>query len=71
MIQKDLAEKYITKGKENAISFKELKRIFLICLCIRSDIKAAFNVDVRDLIENIPGVKWKRVYRWTIPCQQF
>lgn len=60
MIQKDLAEKYITKARENAISFKD-DNFPNIPLYQESDIKAAFNAGRESVIENAPELKWKRV----------
>lgn len=59
MIQKDLAEKYITKARENAISFKD-DNFPNIPLYQESDIKAAFNAGRESVIENAPELKWKR-----------
>ena len=62
MIQKDLAEKYITKARENAISFKD-DNFPNMPLYQESDIKAAFNAGRESIIENVPELKWKRVYK--------
>lgn len=62
MIQKDLAEKYITKARENAISFKN-DNFHNMPLYQESDIKAAFNAGRESVIENVPELKWKRVYK--------
>lgn len=59
MIQKDLAEKYITKARENAISLKD-DNFPNIPLYQESDIKAAFNAGRESVIENAPELKWKR-----------
>lgn len=62
MIQKDLAEKYITKARENAISFKD-DNFPNIPLYQESDIKAAFNAGRESVIENAPELKWKSFYK--------
>ena len=61
MTQKDLAEEY---------SIKEYKRlndsepIFEENLCFSIiDIKAAFNAGCESCLENIPKLKWQRVYK--------
>ena len=62
MIQKDLAEKYITKARENAISFKN-DNFPNMPLYQESDIKAAFNAGRESLIEKVPELKWQRFYK--------
>lgn len=62
MIQKDLAEKYITKARENAISFKD-DNFPNMPLYQESDIKAAFNAGRESVVGNMPKLKWRRVHK--------
>lgn len=57
MKQKDLAEEYLTKAKENAIYFKDGK-FPNTPLFQESDIKAAFNAGRDSVVENISELEW-------------
>lgn len=62
MTQKDLAEEYANERLQgrlsgNEISFSE-NRVFT-----EDDIKAAFSSGRESVFENIPELKWKRVYK--------
>lgn len=62
MIQKDLAEEYANERLQgrlsgNEISFSE-NRVFT-----EDDIKAAFNAGRESVVENMPKLKWQRVYK--------
>lgn len=65
MIQKDLAEEFLTKVKENAIYFKD-GNFHNMPLYQESDIKAAFNAGresvVESAMESIPEFKWRGVH---------
>lgn len=65
MIQKDLAEEYLTKVKENAIRFKD-GNFPNMPLYQESDIKAAFNAGresvVESAMESIPEFKWRGLH---------
>ena len=58
MTQKDLAEEYLTKAKENAIYFKD-GNFPNMPLYQENDIKAAFNAGRESVVENIPELEWK------------
>ena len=62
MKQKDLAGEYLTKAQENAIYFKDGK-FPNMPLYQENDIKAAFNAGRESVIENVPELKWQRVYK--------
>ena len=62
MTQKDLAEEYAKERLQgrlsgNEISFSE-NRVFT-----EDDIKAAFNAGRESVVESVPELKWKRVYK--------
>lgn len=57
MIQKDLAEEYLTKAKENAINFKDGK-FPNMPLYQEKDIEAAFNAGRESVVENMPELVW-------------
>ena len=57
---KDLAEEYLTKAKENAISFKN-GNFPNMPLYQEGDIKAAFNAGRESVVENIPELEWKNL----------
>ena len=57
MKQKDLAEAYLAKAKENAIYFKD-GNFPNMPLFQEKDIKAAFNAGRESVLENIPYLKW-------------
>jgi len=58
MKQKDLAEEYLTKAKENAIYFKD-GNFPNMPLFQGNDIMAAFNAGRESVVENIPELDWK------------
>ena len=58
MTQKDLAEEYLTKAKENAIYFKD-GNFPNMPLYQENDIKAAFNAGRDSVVENISELEWK------------
>ena len=62
MTQKDLAEEYLIKAKENAIHFKD-GNFPNMPLFQGNDIKAAFNAGCESVVENMPKLKWQRVYK--------
>jgi len=57
MKQKDLAEEYLAKAKENAIYFKN-GNFPNMPLYQGGDIKAAFNAGRESVVENIPELEW-------------
>ena len=57
MTQKDLAEEYLTKAKENAIYFKD-GNFPNMPLYQEKDIKAAFNAGRESVVENMPELEW-------------
>ena len=57
MTQKDLAEEYLAKAKENAIYFKDGK-FPNMPLYQGNDIKAAFNAGCESVVENMPELEW-------------
>lgn len=59
--KKDLAEKYLTKAQENAIYFKDIN-FFNGPLYQENDIKAAFNAGRESVVENMPKLKWAKVF---------
>ncbi len=58
MIQKDLAEEFLTKVKENAIYFKD-GNFPNMPLFQENDIKAAFNAGRESVVESMPELEWK------------
>lgn len=58
MTQKDLAEEYLAKAKENAIYFKDGK-FPNMPLYQGNDIKAAFNAGRDSVVENMPRLLFK------------
>lgn len=61
MKQKDLAEEYLTKAKENAIYFKD-GNFPNMPLYQEKDIKAAFNAGRESVVENVPKLKWEKLF---------
>ena len=61
MKKKDLAEEYLTKAKENAIYFKDGK-FPNMPLYQERDIEAAFNAGRESVVENMPDLKWAKVF---------
>lgn len=59
MKQKDLAEAYLAKAKENAKYFKDGK-VPNMPLYQGSDIKAAFGAGRESVVENVPELKWRK-----------
>ena len=59
---KDLAEAYLAKAQENAIYFKDGK-FPNMPLFQGNDIKAAFSAGRESVVENMPKLKWQRVYK--------
>lgn len=62
MTQKDLAEEFLTKARENAINFKDIN-FFNGPLYQEDDIKAAFNAGRESVVESSPKLKWQRVHK--------
>lgn len=60
MTQKDLAEAYLTKAKENAIYFKK-GNFPDMPLFQENNLKAAFNAGRESVVENVPKLEWKRI----------
>ena len=65
MTQKDLAEEFLTKARENAMNFKDINFVngpFFQ----ENDLKAAFNAGresvVESAMESIPEFKWRGVH---------
>ena len=58
MKQKDLAEEYAIKAKENAIYFKD-GNFPNMPLYQENDIKAAFNAGRESVVGNMPELEWK------------
>ena len=65
MTQKDLAEAYLAKAKENAIYFKD-GSFPNIPLFQGNDIKAAFNAGRESVVENILKLMWKDIEDYRI-----
>lgn len=61
MEKKDLAEEYSIKDYERLNDSEPISEENL-CFSI-IDIKAAFNAGRESVIENVPELKWKRVYK--------
>lgn len=59
MKQKDLAEEYLAKAKEDAICFKNGEFSDII-LYQEKDIKKAFNAGRESIVENIPNLLFKK-----------
>ena len=59
---KDLAEEYLAKAQENAIYFKD-GNFPNMPLFQGNDIKAAFGAGRDSVVENMPKLKWRRVYK--------
>ena len=70
MKQKDLAEEYLTKTKENAIYFKDGKFPDMP-LYQENDIKAAFNAGRESVVESLPELKWKGLERFPFADTSF
>lgn len=62
MKQKDLAEEYLTKAKENAIYFKD-GNFPNMPLYQEKDVRAAFNAGRESVVENIPELKWESSWK--------
>lgn len=62
MTQKDLAEEYATARLQGRLSGNEVSfsdnKVFT-----EEDIKAAFNAGRESVVENVPELKWQRVYK--------
>ena len=58
MTQKDLAEEYLTKAKENAIYFKD-GNFPNMPLYQEKEIKAAFNAGRDSVVEDASELEWK------------
>ena len=58
MTQKDLAEEFLTKARENAMNFKDIN-FFNGTFFQENDIKAAFNAGRESVVENIPRLLFK------------
>ena len=56
--KKDLAEKYLTKAKENAIYFKD-GSFPNMPLFQEKDIKDTFNAGRESVVESLPELEWK------------
>lgn len=65
MIQKDLAEAYLAKAKENAIYFKK-SNFPNMPLYQGGDIKAAFNAGRESVVDDIPDLHWKDIEGYNI-----
>lgn len=61
MEKKDLTEEYLIKAKENAIYFKDGK-FPNMPLYQENDIKAAFNAGRESVVEDMPKLKWARIF---------
>ena len=61
MTHKDLAEAYLIKAKENAIYFKD-GNFPNMPLFQGNDIKAAFSAGRESVVENMPELKWSKVF---------
>lgn len=62
MTQKDLAEEFLTKARENAMNFKDIN-FFNGPFFQENDIKAAFNAGRESVTESLPKLKWRRVHK--------
>lgn len=58
MTQKDLAEEFLTKARENAMNFKDIN-FFNGPFFQENDIKAAFNAGRESVVESLPELEWK------------
>ena len=70
MIQKDLAEEFLTKVKENAIYFKD-GNFPNMPLFQENDIKAAFNAGRESVVENMPKIEWEKCIGGLVNKDQF
>lgn len=61
MKQKDLAEEYLIKAKENAIYFKD-GNFPNMPLYQEKDIEAAFNAGRESVVESMPKLKWAKIF---------
>ena len=61
MTHKDLAGAYLAKAKENAIYFKD-GNFPNMPLFQGNDIKAAFGAGRDSVVENMPKLKWSKVF---------
>lgn len=68
MTQKDLAEEFLTKARENAMNFKDIN-FFNGPLFQENDIKAAFNAGRESVVENMPELKWNNEDRFGDFCE--
>lgn len=60
MTQKDLAEAYLAKAKENAIYFKD-GNFPDMPLFQENDIRVAFNAGRESVVKNMPDLRWRKV----------
>ena len=58
MTQKDLAEEFLTKARENAMNFKDIN-FFNGPFFQENDIKAAFNAGRESVVDSFPELEWK------------
>ena len=58
MTQKDLAEKFLTKARENAMNFKDIN-FFNGPFFQENDLKAAFYAGRESVVENMPKLLFK------------
>ena len=58
MTQKDLAEEFLTKARENAMNFKDIN-FFNGPFFQENDIKAAFDAGRESVVESLPELEWK------------
>lgn len=70
MKQKDLAEEYLTKAKENAIYFKD-GNFPNMPLFQGNDIMAAFNAGRESVVENMPKIEWEKCIGGLVNKDQF
>ena len=62
MTQKDLAEEYANERLQGRLSGNEISFSDNIVFT-EDDIKAAFNAGRESVVEDMPKLKWKRVYK--------
>lgn len=60
MTQKDLAEEFLTKARENAMNFKDIN-FFNGAFFQENDIKAAFNAGRESVMDSLPEMEWKGI----------
>lgn len=60
MTQKDLAEEFLTKARENAMNFKDIN-FFNGPFFQENDIKAAFNAGRESVIESASKLEWEEI----------